>query len=206
MTQTELIQGLRNNDTRTQTYFYEQYYPRIKGLLHKKYGEIPFEMMEEVMNSTFLRIFRNIHLLNHDVALTSWCFSLAKNVFNNYIRAERKWMTRGRYTNKPKNASIEELISFTQGPYDEENPHELISADWERDKTPVENNIVTHMDFEIIQKMAKKHLSPKGYDAIMKRVQGYKDHEQAKILGVKRCVISERCNKSILKLKKLNTL
>jgi RNA polymerase sigma-70 factor (ECF subfamily) len=86
-TDAQLIQGIRRANHADFAVLYERYFPRIYSFA---YGRLHNHAdTEEVVQETFVAVFRSIDAYRGQSSLLSWIYGIAKNTVNNYIRRAR---------------------------------------------------------------------------------------------------------------------
>lgn len=80
----QLLEGIRDASERHFNELYERYFPRIYGFVHKRIRN--HADTEEIVQETFVTVFRSIDNYRGQSSLLSWIFGIAKNMTNNTIR------------------------------------------------------------------------------------------------------------------------
>jgi RNA polymerase sigma-70 factor (ECF subfamily) len=84
---TQLVEGIRQASQADFTVLYERYFPRIYSFA---YGRLHNHAdTEEVVQETFMAVFRSIDAYRGQSSLLSWIYGIAKNTVNNHIRRAR---------------------------------------------------------------------------------------------------------------------
>lgn len=83
----QLIEGLRRASQAEFSILYDRYFPRIYSFA---YGRLHNHAdTEEVVQETFVAVFRSIDAYRGQSSLLSWIYGIAKNTVNNHIRRAR---------------------------------------------------------------------------------------------------------------------
>jgi RNA polymerase sigma-70 factor (ECF subfamily) len=83
----QLLEGIRRANQADFALLYERYFPRIYSFA---YGRLRNHAdTEEVVQETFLAVFRSVDAYRGQSSLLSWIYGIAKNTVNNYIRRAR---------------------------------------------------------------------------------------------------------------------
>lgn len=83
----QLLDGIRRANQSDFAVLYERYFPRIYSFA---YGRLRNHAdTEEVVQETFVAVFRSIGAYRGQSSLLSWIYGIAKNTVNNYIRRSR---------------------------------------------------------------------------------------------------------------------
>jgi RNA polymerase sigma-70 factor (ECF subfamily) len=83
----QLIEGIRQADQGDFALLYDRYFPRIYAFA---YGRLHNHAdTEEVVQETFMAVFRSIDAYRGQSSLLSWIYGIAKNTVNNHIRRAR---------------------------------------------------------------------------------------------------------------------
>jgi RNA polymerase sigma-70 factor (ECF subfamily) len=83
----QLIEGIRRADQGDFALLYDRYFPRIYAFA---YGRLRNHAdTEEVVQETFMAVFRSIDAYRGQSSLLSWIYGIAKNTVNNHIRRAR---------------------------------------------------------------------------------------------------------------------
>ncbi len=175
----ELIQGLLRKQKWAQEEVYSLFYPRLMGNLIKSYGIERKRLIEEAIQDSFLIVYSKISQYSWQGSLSGWIWSICRNQFLNKLRAETKMMQHGQYVNKP-----------------------ILRDIWYAEETPMSENTEAVIDLEIVQKWAKLLLTEKNYELLTKHAEGYSYTELSLEIDRKRCVVSQRCDRAKLKIKK----
>ena len=77
MIEDKIIQGLKNEDRKTQQWLYDKYAPILLGIC-RRYVKIT-EDAEDVLIDTFFKIFTNIHQYKGDGSFEGWMKRIAVN-------------------------------------------------------------------------------------------------------------------------------
>ncbi len=83
----QLLEGIRRANQADFALLYERYFPRIYSFA---YGRLRNHAdTEEVVQETFVAVFRSVDAYRGQSSLLSWIYGIAKNTVNNYIRRAR---------------------------------------------------------------------------------------------------------------------
>jgi RNA polymerase sigma-70 factor (ECF subfamily) len=83
----QLIEGIRRANQADFALLYDRYFPRIYSFA---YGRLRNHAdTEEVVQETFMAVFRSIDAYRGQSSLLSWVYGIAKNTVNNHIRRAR---------------------------------------------------------------------------------------------------------------------
>ena len=83
----QLIEGICRADQGDFALLYDRYFPRIYAFA---YGRLRNHAdTEEVVQETFMAVFRSIEAYRGQSSLLSWIYGIAKNTVNNHIRRAR---------------------------------------------------------------------------------------------------------------------
>jgi RNA polymerase sigma-70 factor (ECF subfamily) len=80
----ELLDGIRRSSEQHFNELYERYFPRIFNFVHARVRN--HADAEEIVQETFVSVFRSIDKYRGQSSLLSWIFGIAKNTANNSIR------------------------------------------------------------------------------------------------------------------------
>jgi RNA polymerase sigma-70 factor (ECF subfamily) len=80
----QLLAGIRGESEQHFNELYERYFPRIYGFVHKRIRN--HADAEEIVQETFITVFRSIDNYRGQSSLLSWIFGISKNLSNNTIR------------------------------------------------------------------------------------------------------------------------
>ncbi len=83
----ELLEGLRAGSERHFNTLYDRYFQRIYAFVHSRIRN--HADAEEIVQETFVTVFRSIENYRGQASLLSWIFGIAKNLANNTIRKSR---------------------------------------------------------------------------------------------------------------------
>ncbi len=83
----QLIEGIRRANQADFALLYDRYFPRIYAFA---YGRLRSHAdTEEVVQETFMAVFRSIEAYRGQSSLLSWIYGIAKNTVNNHVRRSR---------------------------------------------------------------------------------------------------------------------
>ena len=85
----ELLEGLQSGSELHFNQLYDRYFQRIYAFVHSRVRN--HADSEEIVQETFVTVFRSIESYRGQASLLSWIFGIAKNVANNTLR---KYKTR----------------------------------------------------------------------------------------------------------------
>lgn len=88
----ELLDGIRLESEQHFNELYERYFQRIYGFVHKRIRN--HADSEEIVQETFITVFRSIDNYRGQSSLLSWIFGIAKNLTNNTIRRSQNHQTK----------------------------------------------------------------------------------------------------------------
>jgi len=88
----ELLEGLRAGSEAHFNTLYDRYFQRIYAFVHSRIRN--HADAEEIVQETFVTVFRSIENYRGQASLLSWIFGIAKNLANNTIRKSRTHETR----------------------------------------------------------------------------------------------------------------
>ncbi len=92
LTDSDLVDAVRNGDQAAFTALYERYFDRV---YHFAYARLRHRAdAEEVAQETFVAVFRSIDAFVGRSSLLSWIYGIAKNTVNNHLRRCRAQETR----------------------------------------------------------------------------------------------------------------
>jgi len=113
----ELLEGLRSGSEPHFTTLYDRYFQRIYAFVHARIRN--HADAEEIVQETFVTVFRSIDNYRGQASLLSWIFGIAKNLANNSIR---KYKTHEMKLGEVPNESLGPRPGLTSGT-PEENLH-----------------------------------------------------------------------------------
>jgi len=88
----ELLEGLRAGSEVHFNTLYDRYFQRIYAFVHSRIRN--HADAEEIVQETFVTVFRSIENYRGQASLLSWIFGIAKNLANNSIRKYKTHETR----------------------------------------------------------------------------------------------------------------
>jgi RNA polymerase sigma-70 factor (ECF subfamily) len=83
----QLVEGIRQASQADFALLYERYFARIYSFAHGRLRN--HADTEEVVQETFMAVFRSIEAYRGQSSLLSWIYGIAKNTVNNHIRRAR---------------------------------------------------------------------------------------------------------------------
>jgi RNA polymerase sigma-70 factor (ECF subfamily) len=89
MDELKMIQGCINNDRRSQEFLYKQYYSTMR-LIVKKYVKQD-EIIDEILNSGYLRIFKCLHQYKYQGSFEGWMRRIMCHAVSDYFRDNRRY-------------------------------------------------------------------------------------------------------------------
>lgn len=88
----ELLEGLQSGNELHFNQLYERYFSRIYSFVHARVHN--HADAEEIVQETFVTVFRSIDNYRGQASLLSWIFGISKNLANNMIRKAKTHRTR----------------------------------------------------------------------------------------------------------------
>jgi RNA polymerase sigma-70 factor (ECF subfamily) len=88
----ELLEGLRAGSEPHFTALYDRYFQRIYAFVHSRIRN--HADAEEIVQETFVTVFKSIENYRGQASLLSWIFGIAKNLANNSIRRRKTHETK----------------------------------------------------------------------------------------------------------------
>ena len=83
----QLLEGLRSGSEMHFNQLYDRYFQRIYAFVHSRIRN--HADAEEIVQETFVTVFRSIENYRGQASLLSWVFGIAKNLANNSIRKNK---------------------------------------------------------------------------------------------------------------------
>lgn len=87
MTETELIQALKNKDSQAFQYVYDLYYKKIKSLCYGKVGNT--EDAEDLTQEVFIDLYNSINKFRGDSTVYTWLHRVALNKSFNFSKKKK---------------------------------------------------------------------------------------------------------------------
>lgn len=172
----ELIRRFQEGDALAFDFIVNRYKDQLLNFAYRFVGNI--EEAEDVVQETFLRLYRNRHAYRQIAKFSTWIYTIAGNLSKTELRKRKR----------RKLVSISD-IGFDEKDYQIEDQH----ADTERDVDSV-------LKEEVIQK-AIEELSPRFRQIIILRdIQELSYEEVGKILKIPLGTVKSRVNRARLKL------
>ena len=172
----ELIRRFQEGDALAFDFIVNRYKDQLLNFAYRFVGNI--EEAEDVVQETFLRLYRNRHAYRQIAKFSTWIYTIAGNLSKTELRKRKR----------RKLVSISD-IGFDEKDYQIEDEH----ADTERDVDSV-------LKEEFIQK-AIEELSPRFRQIIILRdIQELSYEEVGKILKIPLGTVKSRVNRARLKL------
>ncbi|RLD14502.1 RNA polymerase subunit sigma-24 [candidate division KSB1 bacterium] len=175
-TDEELIARFQQGDNYAFDLLVKRYKEPLLNFVYRFVGER--EEAEDIVQETFLRLFKNKHYYREIAKFSTWIYTIAGNLAKTELRRRkrRKLLSISNFMSSDKDYDI---------PDEDSNP--------EREA----NTVITD---KIIQKAIDK-LSPKFKQVILLRdVQGFSYEEIAEIVGIPLGTVKSRVNRARLKL------
>ncbi len=175
-TDEELIARFQQGDNYAFDLLVKRYKDPLLNFVYRFVGER--EEAEDIVQETFLRLFKNKHYYREIAKFSTWIYTIAGNLAKTELRRRkrRKLLSISHFMSTDKDYDI---------PDEDSNP--------ERDT----NTVITD---KIIQQAIDK-LSPKFKQVILLRdVQGFSYEEIAQIVGIPLGTVKSRVNRARLKL------
>lgn len=175
-TDEELIARFQQGDNYAFDLLVKRYKDPLLNFVYRFVGER--EEAEDIVQETFLRLFKNKHYYREIAKFSTWIYTIAGNLAKTELRRRkrRKLLSISHFMSSDKDYDI---------PDEDNNP--------ERDT----NTVITD---KIIQRAINK-LSPKFKQVILLRdVQGFSYEEIAAIVGIPLGTVKSRVNRARLKL------
>ncbi len=172
----ELIARFQQGDNYAFDLLVKRYKEPLLNFVYRFVGER--EEAEDIVQETFLRLFKNKHYYREIAKFSTWIYTIAGNLAKTELRRRkrRKLLSISHFMSSDKDYDI---------PDEDSNP--------ERDT----NTVITD---KIIQQAIDK-LSPKFKQVILLRdVQGFSYEEIAEIVGIPLGTVKSRVNRARLKL------
>lgn len=172
----ELIEKFQNGDVTCFDLLVKRYKDQLMNFVFRFLGNI--QEAEDVVQDTFLRVYRNRHAYKRVAKFSTWIYTIAGNLAKTELRKRKR----------------RKLFSLTDLGF-EEKEFELESPDLNP-----EASVHSSMQEEIIQDEIQK-LSPKFKQVILLRdVQGLSYEEIADIINTPLGTVKSRVNRARLKL------
>lgn len=89
MDELKMIQGCINNDRRSQEFLYKQYYSTMR-LIVKKYVKQD-EIIDEILNSGYLRIFKCLHQYKYQGSFEGWMRRIMCHAVTDYFKRNERY-------------------------------------------------------------------------------------------------------------------
>jgi RNA polymerase sigma-70 factor (ECF subfamily) len=179
----ELIAQFQNGDLYAFDIIVQRYKDQLLNFAYRFLGN--YEEAEDVVQETFLRLYRNRHAYRQIAKFSTWLYTITSNLSKTELRKRKR----------RKLVSISDL-GYDEKEYELEDSH----ADTERDVDSV-------LKEEIIQK-AIEELPPRFRQVVILRdIKGLSYEEVGKILKIPLGTVKSRVNRARLKLQsKLQTI
>jgi RNA polymerase sigma factor (sigma-70 family) len=84
----EIIMGLKQNDQRLQTQFFNAYYGRLKRFVMSRSQKFDNDDIDMIVSSSLTRVFRYINSYKGKCALDSWVLVITRNTMTDYARSK----------------------------------------------------------------------------------------------------------------------
>lgn len=176
ITDEELIEKFQNGDVYSFDMLVKRYKDQLMNFVYRFLGNV--QEAEDVVQDTFLRVYRNRHAYRRVAKFSTWIYTIAGNLAKTELRKRKR----------------RKLFSLTDLGFDEKE-FELESPDLNP-----EASVHNTMQDDIIQSEIQK-LSPKFKQVILLRdVQGLSYEEIAVIINTPLGTVKSRVNRARLKL------
>ncbi len=175
-TDEELIARFQQGDNYAFDLLVKRYKDPLMNFVFRFVGEK--EEAEDIVQETFLRLFKNKHYYREIAKFSTWIYTIAGNLAKTELRRRRR-------------RKLLSISAFMSSEKDYDIPDEDSNPEKET------NTVVTD---KIIQKAIDK-LSPKFKQVIILRdIQGFSYEEIAEIVGIPLGTVKSRVNRARLKL------
>jgi RNA polymerase sigma-70 factor (ECF subfamily) len=89
MIEIQVIDGCINNDRKSQEFLYNEYNIKLKNII-KKYTTRE-EVIDEILNNGYLRIFKYLHQFKHQGSLEGWMRKIMVHAVYDYFQHNKKY-------------------------------------------------------------------------------------------------------------------
>lgn len=121
LSESEILKGCRNNNRKKQELLYKKYAPKLLGICFRYCKNR--EDAEDILQESFIKIFKNIKQFREEVLLIAWMRRIIINTAFRHYSQNNKFSF-----NVPLNESIGDNIQFKDNIFDKFSKDELLNA------------------------------------------------------------------------------
>jgi len=175
----KFVEDLKKNDPDAFKKLYEEYAPKIYGVL-KNY--VNYDEIEDALQEVFIRIIKGINGFKGNSKLSTWIYRIAVNVGKNYSRKYRR--------NKETSVDLE----------DESGQNHNIQA---ISNTNVKNEVLDELDYQMILSIMEKLDEEERLLIKLRDIDGLSYNEISDIMEIPLGTVKSRLHYARKKLREL---